>query len=58
MKILSWNVRGLSASDKKHLVKRALKNLDCDIVLMQETKLNDKNMNDFINSCYSWKVIA
>lgn len=58
MKILSWNVRGLSALDKKRLVKRALKNLECDIVLMQETKIIDKNMNDFIKSCYNWNGLS
>lgn len=58
MKILSWNVRGLSAPDKKRLVKRALKNLECDIVLLQETKLVDKKMNDFIKSCYNWNGLS
>ncbi|GLJ33759.1 hypothetical protein SUGI_0678580 [Cryptomeria japonica] len=55
MKILSWNVRGLMAPDKRHLVKRAIDKMALDIVLFQETKLNYVKALDFMKFCFKWE---
>ncbi|XP_057834369.1 uncharacterized protein LOC131044904 [Cryptomeria japonica] len=52
-----WNVRGLSAPDKRRLVKRALARSSSDIVAFQEMKLNKEKANSFINSCKVWEGI-
>lgn len=57
MKISSWNVRGLSAPDKKCLVKRSLTKLDLEIVILQETKLNGEKEVEFVKYCFSWEGI-
>ncbi|XP_057838646.2 uncharacterized protein LOC131048627 [Cryptomeria japonica] len=54
MKILTWNVRGLAAPDKKCLVKRAIDKLAIDIVLIQETKLSNVKAQDFSKFCFEW----
>ncbi|XP_057850256.2 uncharacterized protein LOC131060857 [Cryptomeria japonica] len=54
MRITSWNVRGLSAPDKRCLVKRTLAKLEADIVILQETKLNDEKALEFMKYCSSW----
>ena len=41
MKITTWNARGLNAPSRKRLLKHNLKAFDSDIVLIQETKLNN-----------------
>ena len=41
MKKTTWNARGLNAPSKKRLVKQNLKSFDSDIVIIQETKLNN-----------------
>ncbi|XP_057837189.2 uncharacterized protein LOC131047335 [Cryptomeria japonica] len=55
MKITSWNVRGLSAPDKRCLVKRSLTKLESDMILLQETKLSGEKVYDFIKYCYKWE---
>ncbi|XP_057863432.2 uncharacterized protein LOC131071562 [Cryptomeria japonica] len=55
MKIYSWNVRGSSAPDKRRLAKRALTNLNLDVILLQETKLNSDKDVDFKNLCFKWE---
>lgn len=42
MKILSWNVRGLNAPNKQRVIKRRLLLVSADLILLQETKLEDK----------------
>ena len=42
MKITTWNARGLNAPSKKRLLKRNLTLFDSDIILLQETKLNQE----------------
>ena len=38
LKILSWNVRGLNAAEKRMVVKLFVKGVRADIVCLQETK--------------------
>ncbi|XP_059068633.1 uncharacterized protein LOC131859110 [Cryptomeria japonica] len=54
MKITTWNVRGLSALDKKCLVKRAIQRISGDIILLQETKLNAKKISFFKSFSRLW----
>ena len=56
MKIISWNVRGLNASDKRQRIKQILDSLQADIILLQETKLNENNFDKFIASWKKWKT--
>ena len=37
-KILSWNVRGANAPDKRKVIKNFLRNYRVDLVCLQETK--------------------
>lgn len=41
IKILSWNVRGLNARDKRVVVKTLLKEWKADVACLQETKLRN-----------------
>lgn len=41
MKILSWNVRGLGRSYKRHLVKDVILSVNVDIICLQESKLQE-----------------
>lgn len=41
MIILSWNIRGLGISLKRHLVKDVIKSSQADIVSLQESKLQE-----------------
>ena len=52
MKIISWNVRGINASNKRQRIKQVLDSLQPDIILLQETKLSQGN---FDNSVAKWK---
>ena len=40
MRITTWNARGLNAPSKKRLIQQYLKNFNLEIILIQETKLN------------------
>ena len=42
MKIVSWNVRGINASDKRGRMHKFLESSKVDIVLLQETKLSQE----------------
>lgn len=53
MKILSWNVRGLNAPNKKRLIKRQILLVRADIILLQETKLEEKLVVAFGNGINS-----
>lgn len=43
MKIISWNVRGLNAPNKRHLIKSQMDLIKCDIFMLQETKLSKES---------------
>ena len=38
-KILSWNVRGANAPDKRKVIKNFLRSYRADLVCLQETKI-------------------
>lgn len=38
-RLLSWNVRGINDRDKKVLLKSFLRDWKCDLVCLQETKM-------------------
>ncbi|GLJ44481.1 hypothetical protein SUGI_0933430 [Cryptomeria japonica] len=54
MKISSWNVRGLSAPDKRCLVKRALTKMNPDVILLQKTKIKGEKVDEFKKFYYKW----
>ena len=56
MKILSWNVRGLNASDKRQRIRQILDSLHTDIILSQGTKLNEESFDKIIASWKKWKA--
>ena len=39
LKMVSWNVQGLNDSRKRLVVKNLLREWNCDVVCLQETKL-------------------
>ena len=39
LKMVSWNVRGLNDSQKRLVVRNLLREWQCDVVCLQETKL-------------------
>jgi len=43
-KILCWNIRGLNAEEKWNAVKNKVINSNCDIVCLQETKMDHFDM--------------
>ncbi|XP_059067657.1 uncharacterized protein LOC131858435 [Cryptomeria japonica] len=53
MRLISWNVRGLNAPNKRRLIKSQLELMKCDLVLLQETKLNLQSADRLFSS---WKV--
>jgi exonuclease III len=40
LRLISWNVRGLNNPQKREVVKHLLREWRCDIVCLQETKLD------------------
>ncbi|MBW8050520.1 MAG: exodeoxyribonuclease III [Cytophagales bacterium] len=48
MKLISWNVNGIRAVAKKGF-KESLKNLDTDILCLQETKAQDDQVKDVLD---------
>ncbi|XP_038876676.1 uncharacterized protein LOC120069076 [Benincasa hispida] len=57
MKIVTWDTRGLGDSSKRLLLKRFLKKVNPDIVLIQETK-KDRIEGSFIKSLWSSKEVG
>ena len=43
IKIISWNVRGLNCPNKRRDVRWVLCNFRCDIVILQESKMEEVN---------------
>ena len=45
VRMLSWNVRGLNDINKRAMLKNVLREWHCDLICLQETKLEDVNFN-------------
>ena len=54
MKINSWNVRGINASDKIKKIKRLVDDMKSDIVLLQETKLSQESYEKTLFKWSKW----
>lgn len=54
MKINSWNVRGINASDKRKRIKRLVDDMKSDIVLLQETKLSQESYEKTLFKWSKW----
>ena len=46
VRVLSWNVRGLNDSAKRDSLRNLLRDWNCDLVCLQETKLEDIELCD------------
>lgn len=57
MRILSWNVKGLNASDKRGRIKKFLDSSKVDIILLQESKLSQDSFDNIISKWCLWKVV-
>lgn len=47
MKLLSWNVRGINARERRGMVRSIIKKHDLDFLCLQETKLETMSTNFF-----------
>jgi len=45
VRLLSWNVRGLNDIAKRAMLKNVLREWKCDLICLQETKLEDVELN-------------
>jgi len=45
-RFISWNVRGINDRDKRALLKNFLRNWNCDLICIQETKLEEVELAD------------
>ena len=55
MKLKSWNCRGFGRKIKEEALKDIIRTSNTEILLLQETKMEDK---DFLNTTKSlWKII-
>jgi len=46
VRILSWNVRGLNNNGKRALLRNVLRDWKCDLICLQETKMEDVEICD------------
>ena len=46
VRLLSWNVRGLNDHEKRVLLKNAFREWNCDLICLQETKLEKVELSD------------
>ena len=44
-KLLSWNVRGINNRDKRLLLKNVLRDWRCNLICIQETKLEEVQLS-------------
>ena len=44
IKIISWNVRGVNALDKRKVIKNFLRSYRTDLVCLQETKVQEMSV--------------
>ena len=45
-RFISWNVRGINDRDKRALPKFFLRDWNCDLICLQETKLEDVELSN------------
>ena len=61
LKMISWNVRGLNDSQKRLVIRNLLREWKCDVICLQETKLDgmDSQMVCSFWSCpyVDWAVL-
>ena len=57
MKINSWNVRGINASNKRNLIHQSLANMKDDIVMLQETKLSQVSFDNTLAKWPKWSSV-
>ena len=50
-RFISWNVKGINDRDKRVLLKNFLRDWKCDLICLQETKLEDVELSDI---CSIW----
>lgn len=48
MRLLTWNVRGLNAPNKWSLIRLHIDGCLADIVILQETKISEQELEKFI----------
>jgi len=46
VRVLSWNVRSLNDNAKRASLRNLLRDWNCDLVCLQETKLEDIQLSD------------
>jgi len=44
-RLLSWNVRGINDLHKRDVLKSFLRDWKCDLICLQETKLEDDSLS-------------
>lgn len=52
IKIISWNINGYRSAEKSGFVQELIHNFSPDIICLQEIKMNDKVINEYLYSCY------
>lgn len=57
MKILSWNVKGYNAPDKKHPIKRRVCQVKPKIIMLEETKFKGNDISNFRQSWSRWDIV-
>lgn len=57
MKIVSWNVNGVRAVMKKDFLG-SLKNLDCDVLCLQETKAQDDQVQEALQELEGYHIYS
>ena len=56
-RFISWNVRGIHDRDKRALLKNFLRDWNCDLICIQETKLEEVELAD-IRSIWGNHVVG
>ena len=57
MKIISWNVKSINASNKRGKIHQFLESTKVDIVLLQETKLSQDTFQKTMAKWPRWSLV-